>query len=143
MLNDAPGDIVPELNAPLFETVSCATASLFVHVTLPPTATVTGLGAYAVVVSVDDPETIETDVPDVGVVVVGDDELHAVVTISEDRINVKMRRGELTGIMTSCTRSDGKVAARAGNGRFVRAYCINRARAGKRWVTKIARRLST
>jgi hypothetical protein len=37
--------------------------SLFVHVTLPPTAIDTGFGEYAVVVIVDDPLTIETGVP--------------------------------------------------------------------------------
>jgi hypothetical protein len=48
---------------------------LLVHVTVPPTATVTGFGAYAVVVSVDDPETIDTGVPVVvGAVVDGEDE---------------------------------------------------------------------
>jgi hypothetical protein len=33
---------------------------LFIHVTVPPTATLTGFGAYAVVVSLEDPLTIET-----------------------------------------------------------------------------------
>jgi hypothetical protein len=63
MLKVPPGAIVLEDHAPLFATDVCATESLFIHVTVPPTATLTGLGAYAVVVNVDDPDTIETDVP--------------------------------------------------------------------------------
>ena len=76
MLNDPPGAIVPEVHAPLLATELCATESLFVHVTAPPTATVTGFGEYAVVVSVDDPDTIDTGVPVVvvGAVVEGEDE---------------------------------------------------------------------
>ena len=75
MLNDPPGAIVPDVHAPLLATELCATESLFVHVTVPPTATVTGFGEYAVVVSVDDPETIDTGVPVVvGAVVDGEDE---------------------------------------------------------------------
>ena len=75
MLNDPPGAIVPEFHAPLLATDVCVTESLLVHVTVPPTATVTGFGAYAVVVSVDDPETIDTGVPVVvGAVVDGEDE---------------------------------------------------------------------
>jgi len=76
MLNDPPGAIVPEFHAPLLATELCATESLFVQVTVPPTATVTGFGAYAVVVSVDDPDTIDTGVQVVvvGAVVEGEDE---------------------------------------------------------------------
>jgi hypothetical protein len=75
MLKLPPGAIVPEFHAPLLATELCATESLFVHVTVPPTPTVTGFGAYAVVVSVDDPDTIDTDVPvTVGAVVDGEDE---------------------------------------------------------------------
>jgi hypothetical protein len=75
MLNVPPGAIVPEFHAPLLATELCATESLFVHVTVPPTPTVTGFGAYAVVVSVDDPDTIDTGVPvTVGAVVDGEDE---------------------------------------------------------------------
>ena len=74
MLNDPPGWIVPEFHAPLVATELCATESLLVHVTVPPTATVTGFGAYAVVVIVDDPDTIDTGVPVVVVGAVGDGE---------------------------------------------------------------------
>jgi hypothetical protein len=76
MLNDPPGAIVLDVHAPLLATELCATESLFVHVTVPPTATVTGFGAYAVVVSVEDPDTIDTGVPVlvVGAVVDGEDE---------------------------------------------------------------------
>ena len=83
MLNVAPGAIVPEFHALLFATELCATESLLVHVTVPPTATVTGFGEYAVVVSVDDPDTIDTGVPVVaGAVGDGEDEEpHAAASI--------------------------------------------------------------
>ena len=81
MLNVPPGAIVPELNAPLFATDVCATESLFVHVTVPPTATVTGFGEYAVVVSVDDPDTIDTGVPVVVGAVVNGEEPHAAASM--------------------------------------------------------------
>jgi hypothetical protein len=76
MLNDPPGAMLPEFQAPLLATELCVTESLLVHVTVPPTATVTGFGEYAVVVSVDDPDTIDTGVPVVvvGAVVDGEDE---------------------------------------------------------------------
>lgn len=45
----------------------CVIVSLFIHVTVPPTATLTGFGAYAVVVNLDDPLTIDTFVPGVGI----------------------------------------------------------------------------
>jgi hypothetical protein len=51
-----------------------ATLSLFFHVAVPPTATTTGLGEYAVVVNADEPLTIETCVPEPFEGVVGDDE---------------------------------------------------------------------
>lgn len=57
----APGAIAPELNVP--PVAVCVTVSLFVHVTLPPAAMVTGLGEYAVVVIEDAPATIATGVP--------------------------------------------------------------------------------
>jgi hypothetical protein len=41
----------------------CAVLSLLVQVTLPPTPTVTGLGANAVVVCSDAPLTIDTGAP--------------------------------------------------------------------------------
>jgi hypothetical protein len=56
--------------------------SLFVHVTVPPTDTVIGLGEYAVVVNVDEPATIEAVTLDpegvgVGEGVDGEDDPHA------------------------------------------------------------------
>lgn len=45
LLNVPPGAIAPEFHAPLLDVEVCAVLSLFVHVTVPPTATVTGLGA--------------------------------------------------------------------------------------------------
>jgi hypothetical protein len=86
MLNVPPGAIPPEFQAPPFATEVCVIESLLVHVTVAPTDTVTGFGEYAVVVSVDDPVTIDTGVPDVGDVVVdGEDELQAT-----ERLNRKM-----------------------------------------------------
>jgi hypothetical protein len=98
MLNVPPGAMAPEVHAPPFATEVCVTESLFVHVTVPPTATVAGLGENAVVVSVDDPDTIETGVPVVlGEVVDGDDELHA-----EERVNTKIASAIRTNMTTSC-----------------------------------------
>jgi hypothetical protein len=97
VLNVPPGAIVPDVHAPVFETELCATESLFIQVTVPPTATVTGFGENAVVVSVDDPETMDTGMPDVGAVVDGEDELHA-----EARVNTKMASAVRTIMKTSC-----------------------------------------
>ena len=44
-LNVAPGAIVPEFHVPSAAVAVCDVASLFVHVTVPPTAIVTGFGA--------------------------------------------------------------------------------------------------
>ena len=77
MLNVPPGAIEPEFHVPPFATDVCVVESWLVHVTVPPTETEIGLGAYAVVVIVDAPETMETAVPDpegVGEVIDGDDE---------------------------------------------------------------------
>jgi len=63
LLNVAPGAIVPELNDPSSAVAVCAVTSLLVQVTVPPTATETGFGEYAVVVNVDEPFTMETGVP--------------------------------------------------------------------------------
>jgi hypothetical protein len=67
MLNDPPGAIEPESHAPVFDVDVCGVLSLFVQLTVVPTATLIGFGEYALVVSVDDPLTIETGVPLVGV----------------------------------------------------------------------------
>jgi hypothetical protein len=64
LLNVAPGAMEPEFHAPLRPVDVWAVLSLFVHVTVPPTATVSGLGEYAFVVRVDAPLTIDTGVPD-------------------------------------------------------------------------------
>jgi hypothetical protein len=66
LLNVAPGPILPELNDPSSAVAVCAVESLFVQVTVPPTEMETGFGEYAVVVSVDEPFTMETGVPVVG-----------------------------------------------------------------------------
>jgi hypothetical protein len=60
-VNLPPGAIEPESHEGPVEV--CVLLSLFVHVTLPPTATITGFGEYAVVVRVDAPLTIPTGVP--------------------------------------------------------------------------------
>lgn len=62
-VNRPPGEMVPESHAPLLPVDVCAVLSLFVQVTLPPTATVVVLGENAVVVSTDAPLTIDTGVP--------------------------------------------------------------------------------
>jgi hypothetical protein len=61
IVNLPPGLIDPEFHDGPVDV--WAVLSLFVQVTLPPTATVTGLGENAVVVSVDAPPTIDTGVP--------------------------------------------------------------------------------
>jgi hypothetical protein len=117
MLNVPPGAIVPEFQAPLLATELCATESLFIHVTVAPTATVTGLGEYALVVNVDEPDTMETGVLDVlGEVVDGDDELQAVETV-----NARMASGMRIVMKTSCT---GRPQIRCPilDTRFVRHY---------------------
>jgi hypothetical protein len=43
-LNWPPGAIAPEFQTPVFDVDVCVTESVFVHVTLPPTATLMGLG---------------------------------------------------------------------------------------------------
>jgi hypothetical protein len=90
ILNVPPGAIVPDVHAPVFEMEVCAVESLFVHVTVPPTLTVTGFGEYAVVVNVDDPDTIDTDVPD-GVAgdVDGDEEPHAVKRLNPQMMSAR------------------------------------------------------
>jgi hypothetical protein len=65
LLNVAPGAIFPELKDPSSAVAVCVVESLFVQVTDPPTEIETGFGEYAVVVSVDEPFTMETGVPGV------------------------------------------------------------------------------
>src|SRR5579872_424816 len=75
MLNFPPGGIEPEFQVPPVDV--CVVASLLVHVTVPPTDTEIGLGAKAVVVIVDAPETIDTAAPGpdgVGEVIDGDED---------------------------------------------------------------------
>jgi hypothetical protein len=62
----APGAIEPEFHAPPSAVDVCATLSLFVHVTVPPTGTAIGFGAKAVVVKRLAPRRIETPVPAFG-----------------------------------------------------------------------------
>jgi hypothetical protein len=57
-----PGESAPELHAPPSAVDVWMVLSLLVHVTESPTATLKGLGVYAVVVNVDAPLTIATDV---------------------------------------------------------------------------------
>ena len=59
----APGAIEPEFHAPPSAVDVCATLSLFVHVTVPPTGTAIGFGAKAVVVKRLAPRRIETPAP--------------------------------------------------------------------------------
>jgi hypothetical protein len=62
----APGATEPEFQAPPSAVDVCATVSLFVHVTVPPTETAIGFGAKAVVVKMLAPLGIETATPPVG-----------------------------------------------------------------------------
>jgi hypothetical protein len=55
--------MLPESQVPPSPVDVCVVVSLFVHVTVPPTATVTGFGAKAVVVSESAPLTIDADTP--------------------------------------------------------------------------------
>jgi hypothetical protein len=63
MLNVPPGATLPESHTPVFDVDVCATLSLFVQVTVPPTATEIGFGAYAFVVRSDEPLTMDAGVP--------------------------------------------------------------------------------
>jgi len=54
---------VPEFHVPLSAVDVWAVTSLLTQTTVPPTATLSGLGAYAVVVNADAPATIETVAP--------------------------------------------------------------------------------
>jgi hypothetical protein len=58
LVNEPPGAIVPESQLPA-EVDVWAMVSSFVHVTLPPTATLIGFGEYAVVVNPMAPRTID------------------------------------------------------------------------------------
>jgi hypothetical protein len=87
--------MVPVSKAPPFDVAVCAVLSLLTHVTVVPTATVTGFGEYAFVVRLLAPLTIVTVAPapgaGVGVGVgegVGVDELlpHAAMHIAARRI---------------------------------------------------------
>jgi hypothetical protein len=82
MGNLPPGAIDPEFHVPPFAVEVWATTSLLIQVTVPPTATVMGLGEYAVDVRVAEPATIEAltldpDGAGVGVGVDGEDEPQA------------------------------------------------------------------
>jgi hypothetical protein len=72
MLNVPPGAIGPELHWPPSAVDVCVLVSLLVQDTVPPTATTTGLGAYAVVVSVEEPLTIDAATVELDDDVVGD-----------------------------------------------------------------------
>jgi hypothetical protein len=94
MLNVPPGAIEPELQAPALATEVWVMESLLVHVTMPPTDTVIGFGAKAVVVMVDAPETIDTapgppDRVDAGAA--GDDEPHAAAKLSSSAISASLK----------------------------------------------------
>jgi hypothetical protein len=66
-----PGAMLPELHWPPSATDVCVVESLFTHETVVPIETLSGLGLYAVLVSVDEPFTIETGVPGAGPASVG------------------------------------------------------------------------
>jgi len=62
-LAEPPGEIKGVRKLPLLAAASCVVESLFTHVTVAPTDTVSGFGENAVVVRVEAPATIETVVP--------------------------------------------------------------------------------
>jgi hypothetical protein len=64
VLNLPPGAMFPEFQALVFDVDVCVVASLFVHVTVDPAATVIGFGTYAVVVRTEAPLTMEIDIPE-------------------------------------------------------------------------------
>ena len=70
-LAEPPGEIKGVRKLPLLAAASCVVESLFTHVTVAPTDTVSGFGENAVVVRVEAPATIDTVVPDGGGVGVG------------------------------------------------------------------------
>jgi hypothetical protein len=59
-LAEAPGAIEPVAKLPLSAVELCVDVSLFIHVTVVPTATVSGFGEYAVVVRLRAPLTMVT-----------------------------------------------------------------------------------
>jgi hypothetical protein len=59
----SPGGIDPELQTPVVDVEVCVRVSLFVHVTVPPTATAIGFGAYAFAANVVAPDTIDAWTP--------------------------------------------------------------------------------
>ena len=61
--NCPPGATTPESQLPWSDVDVCATESLLVHVTVPPTAISTWSGAKARVPSVDAPAGMDTGVP--------------------------------------------------------------------------------
>jgi hypothetical protein len=72
--------MVGEKNRLVVDVTLCAMTSLLVHLTVPPTATVTESGTYAVVVSDEAPigiDTVAGDIPPgvgVGMVGIGEEE---------------------------------------------------------------------
>jgi hypothetical protein len=63
LLKVAPAAIVPEFHEPSSPVDVCASASLFVHVSVSPAAIDIGFGAYAVFVKTDALLTMDTGVP--------------------------------------------------------------------------------
>jgi hypothetical protein len=66
MLNRPPGAMLPESHTAVSDVDVCVIVSLLTHVIVPPRAIATGLGLYAVVVSVRELATIETVVAGAG-----------------------------------------------------------------------------
>ena len=62
-LNVPPGAMVPEFQAPPSAVAVCGTESALVQATVAPTATVSGLGAKALVVRDDAPAPMLTPAP--------------------------------------------------------------------------------
>jgi hypothetical protein len=108
-LKRAFGAMSCDVNKPVLATAVCVVVSLFSQLTVVPTVTVMGLGAYAVVVSKDAPLTMVIDVLPAGAfagVPEGDVLLpHAEMKITDKRI-AQTRRDMMVGSLITSSRKD-------------------------------------
>jgi hypothetical protein len=103
-----PACTVPEFHAPVSDVLVCATASVFVQVTVDPTATVTSSGEYARLPRTSAPLGIATDAVgplDVGVVdgdvgVDGDEEPPHAATEHRNADRTTIRNEDIYSLQT-------------------------------------------
>jgi hypothetical protein len=103
-LNFPPAGILPESNALVSLVAVCAMLSVFVHVTIVPTDTLMGFGAYAAEPSDRAPDGIVTAEPEgdgvgVGVGVVGVDELPHATAVSRRQATRTYRRTDIEPLL--------------------------------------------